>query len=288
MVNRRYIIGNTHLEIKIDRDILDDKRYLLFDDKTSKKADIFIEFNESESLPCILGANLVREKDAFFEEYLIDGKYIRVYIHKYYLIPYAVLREVEENHFECIYLKKYSNSYMDMNGIFSNIAFERVMIKNNNLVFHASLIDYKGKGILFSGPSGIGKSTQADLWEKYGEAEVINGDKVIINKIDDTWYGYGSPFAGSSSIYKNKRVKIDTIVFLEQANEQCVITKVNGLEAVKKIFSQTIVNMWNEEFVTRVFNLVEAMVKDINILNMYALKDKKSVDCLKMIIDEKR
>lgn len=46
---------------------------------------------------------------------------------------------------------------------------ELVFIINQGFQLHASVINWKDKGILFSAPSGTGKSTQADLWKNMKE-----------------------------------------------------------------------------------------------------------------------
>ena len=49
------------------------------------------------------------------------------------------------------------------------------------LVLHSSyIVTRTGEGILFSGPSGIGKSTQAALWERFAGARTINGDRGLV------------------------------------------------------------------------------------------------------------
>ena len=52
--------------------------------------------------------------------------------------------------------------------------------KLNALFMHASAIEYKGNGIIFAGYSGVGKTTQAELWKKHMHADIINGDKAFI------------------------------------------------------------------------------------------------------------
>ena len=51
------------------------------------------------------------------------------------------------------------------------------MLAKDAMVLHCSVLKVKSGVILFSGPSGIGKSTQAGLWTKYRKARVINGDR---------------------------------------------------------------------------------------------------------------
>lgn len=42
---------------------------------------------------------------------------------------------------------------------------------------HASLVEKDGEGVLFLGPSGMGKSTQARLWKSALDADFISGDR---------------------------------------------------------------------------------------------------------------
>ena len=90
---------------------------------------------------------------------------------------------------------------MNTKDILKNI--EQVLNSYNTFLLHSSFIKWKDKAILFTAPSGTGKSTQADLWEKYENAEIINGDRSGIRKMDGKWTAYGLPIAGSSGIYKN-------------------------------------------------------------------------------------
>lgn len=68
-------------------------------------------------------------------------------------------------------------------------------VKNNMIQLHSSLISYQGNGILFLGPSGIGKTTQAELWSKYRDALIINGDIVFVQETPDAFLGWGTPLA---------------------------------------------------------------------------------------------
>ena len=48
---------------------------------------------------------------------------------------------------------------------------------------HSSLIRSHGEGLMFIGPSGIGKTTQAELWHAYRNADIINGDMVLSSRL---------------------------------------------------------------------------------------------------------
>ena len=59
----------------------------------------------------------------------------------------------------------------------------------------ASFIRWQGRGILFSAPSGTGKSTQANLWVQHQGAEVINGDRAALRQVGGRWQAFGLPYA---------------------------------------------------------------------------------------------
>ena len=152
-----------------------------------------------------------------------------------------------------IFIKKDCNNVNNTIEIFKLLMLEKLFSLNNIILLHSSYIKYKNKSILFTAPSGTGKSTQAELWEKYAGAEIINGDRVAINKNNGKWCAYGLPFAGSSRIYKNVTTPIGTIVILRQSKENS-IKKLNKLEAFRYIYSETTINSWHKGYINTIIN----------------------------------
>ena len=72
--------------------------------------------------------------------------------------------------------------------------------------------------MLIAGYPGIGKSTQADLWQRYEGAELLNGDRTVLRRIDGVWTAFGSPYAGSSNCFVNESRPVRAIVLLSQGS----------------------------------------------------------------------
>ena len=72
-------------------------------------------------------------------------------------------------------------------NLMNYLAFEDVLVNHQGFILHSSFISWQNNGILFTAPSGTGKSTQADLWKKYEDADIYNGDRTIIRKILRFW-----------------------------------------------------------------------------------------------------
>ena len=65
---------------------------------------------------------------------------------------------------------------------------------------------------MFLGPSGIGKTTQAELWHTYRDAVIINGDIVFVQETEGNFLGWGTPWHGSSPYCENASVPVDALI----------------------------------------------------------------------------
>ena len=105
------------------------------------------------------------------------------------------------------------------------------------LELHASVIANGGRGYLFLGKSGTGKSTHSNLWLKYVEgSELLNDDNPIIRVSEDGIARvYGSPWSGKTPCYRNMDVPVGAFVNLHQAPENR-IRRCNILEGYAAVY----------------------------------------------------
>lgn len=128
---------------------------------------------------------------------------------------FAWMEEVSERKIICRYLEEASDRLLADRQLFYVICPEQLLNRRHGFVLHSAFVRWREKGILFSGPSGTGKSTQADLWERFEEAEILNGDRTVVRKVDGHWRAFGFPFSGSSDIYRNDSAPIAAVVVLQ-------------------------------------------------------------------------
>lgn len=91
------------------------------------------------------------------------------------------------------------------------------------LEMHASVPVLDGKGYLFLGHSGTGKSTHSRQWlAEWSQAFLLNDDNPVIRLMTNSEgqtvpYIFGSPWSGKTPCYRNEGYPIGGIVKLSQA-----------------------------------------------------------------------
>ena len=189
----------------------------------------------------------------------------------------------ENSIFVCDHDWKESTIYSDDEyyiSMFLEIQLYSYIMEHGALLVHSSLVDYKGDGIMFLGPSGIGKTTQAELWNKYENATILNGDMVFIRRLEDGLYGYGSPWHGSSPYFEKKKVKLKALVMLEQGKEN-IITKCEDFNKLNSFMGQVFLPYWANDKMTTCLDNIDALINNTPVYHMICRPDEDAVKMLK-------
>lgn len=167
---------------------------------------------------------------------------------------------------------------MDNRYMWASISLGQLLLSHNAFFIHSSFISINGKAILFSAPCGTGKSTQASLWEKYRDAETINGDKAGV-LVENGIYACGVPFCGTSGICKNKTLPLGAIVFLSQS-PQCCIEKLCGTDALQEILDNIYLDFLAPNEKLKFVDLAIEVIKRVPIYRFGCTPDEEAVIAL--------
>lgn len=159
-------------------------------------------------------------------------------------------------------------------GVCSRLARESVIL------CHGSLIEYNGRGIMFTGNSGIGKTTQAMLWAEHNDAAIINGDKVFLSFDGQTVKAHGSPWKGSSPYCLNKSVELSAIVILGRSSKTKV-ERLNSSQAADNIIPHIFLPYWDESCLACALETTDNIIgSPLPIFRMKCRPDRESVEML--------
>ena len=175
---------------------------------------------------------------------------------------------------------------LNIQAVLSNIMLETILLRHGRGVLHASYIRLpNGKSILFSAPSGTGKSTQAELWRRHRNAQIINGDKAIVYLTSEGVSVSSLPLCGSSGICRNVSGPLQSIVILSQSGEN-QICRLGGKDAVKALLSQLYVRRGEAEAVAGALALASEVAGRVPVFHLACLPEVSAVECLEKAMKE--
>lgn len=173
-----------------------------------------------------------------------------------------------------IYLQEY---------LITGVYFFEIALRENIISLHASAIVYNDNAILFSGPSGTGKSTQAQLWcNNYSTVKYINDDKPLLRiNSENKVIVYGSPWSGKSYLNENVSYPLKTICFLEQSltNELVELTTSDKIKLILKNTHRSFIKENQEKLLENINRLLYS-----DIYKYKCLPNQTSVSYLRSFI----
>lgn len=130
------------------------------------------------------------------------------------------------------------------------------------LLFHSSVTVLDGKGYMFLGHSGTGKSTHSKQWkEAFPACELLNDDNPAVRIWPDgTVRVYGSPWSGKTPCYKNDSAPVQALVQLAQAPEN-KITRLKMTQAYPYILASVSGLKVMPEMMDRIFDSIARLLE---------------------------
>lgn len=160
--------------------------------------------------------------------------------------------------------------------------------EKNTLLFHAAVVSHRGKGYMFLGPSGTGKSTHARLWlRNIKGAELVNDDNPVVRIGDDgIAMVFGSPWSGKTPCYRNVGYPIGGIVQLSQAprNE---IGRLSAIRAYAAIMQSVSGKRWERRIADGVHSTQSRLTASVAVWHMQCLPDKEAAEICETAVTEK-
>lgn len=165
---------------------------------------------------------------------------------------------------------------------------EHLIARNQGFLLHASYIERNGKAILFTAPSGTGKSTQAALWQTLRGARQLNGDRAAV-RLDGNGrvWAAGIPFSGSSGLCENETLPLEAVVYLAQAPETR-ITRLSGAAGFRRVWEGCSVNTWNRQDVAACSQTVMEVLAQVPVFQLACTPDASAVTALERALMELR
>lgn len=158
----------------------------------------------------------------------------------------------------------------------------QLAIRHGGIFLHASYIDFGGEAIVFTAPKGVGKSTQAALWNTHRGAPIVNGDRALLWKLDGHFCACGSPYCGTSKICHNVTLPLRAIVILGQAPENSV-RRATAREAFAALLNGCSYEPTTPS-ASDAIGLIEQVISDVPFYRLDCVPDESAVQALEEVL----
>lgn len=166
---------------------------------------------------------------------------------------------------------------------------------------HSASILYRDQVWLFSGHSGMGKSTHTNLWKEQFGTEIINGDLNLIgwSNSEQTNIGqsvdkpgskghpivYGMPWCGTSGIASTKSYPLGGIVLLGRSDNDHFESLTNDQKIVR-VMQRMISPVWTEDMLETNLKCAAKLAKEVPIYYLLCTKEPSAAYVMKARIDK--
>jgi hypothetical protein len=148
------------------------------------------------------------------------------------------------------------------------------------LEMHAAVVVRgDGRGNLFLGHSGTGKSTHARMWlQAFPDAWLLNDDNPILRVMEDGEVRvYGSPWSGKTPCYNNAHARVGGIIKLSQAPHN-QIRKLSLPEAYAYILSSASGLKIERQMTDNMYNTIRDIITQVGCYHMECLPNTEAAE----------
>lgn len=279
----QYIFAGKRIEICSQLPLDEDERSALFRSTQEAAPDIRIIFKRCGALPEFCGDPIWQSDH--FRLFASDRQQLIQTLDMRSGYPYmAAVLSPDSPQIELWATEDFPPEPVRMQQIWQAVSLPSQLLRCGVLSLHSASVLTDGGVILFCGRSGIGKSTQAELWRVSEGAQVLNGDRNAVTFHDSGALAHGLPFCGTSGICRSYDLPLRAIVALEQSAEN-EISRLSGAYALQALVSNALGLLPGDSSMRR-WELMTQCAAGVPIYHLACTPDKRAVELLKTTLKE--
>ena len=141
------------------------------------------------------------------------------------------------------------------------ILLARLLADRSGCYMHSDGVNMDGRGFLFVGHSGAGKSTIArQLADK---SEILCDDRMIVRKWDNGWRIHGNWSHGTMPVVSAGDAPLEAIFFLEKADENRIVPVESPMAAISMLLGCLVKPLVTADWWEKMLSLVEDLARDV-------------------------
>jgi len=137
-----------------------------------------------------------------------------------------------------------------------------ILAQRQGAIIHAAGIVINGKGYIFPGKSGAGKSTMTRQFAGRRGIGLLSDDRVVVRKEEGAFRAYGTPWPGEEGIAENMNVPLSGLFFIAHGSENR-IKEISAQEALERLLPVTSIPWYDRDVVPKMLDFCGDLVSHI-------------------------
>ncbi|MCP4716652.1 MAG: hypothetical protein GY868_16145 [Deltaproteobacteria bacterium] len=146
-------------------------------------------------------------------------------------------------------------------------------------VHACGIVDDRGRGHLFLGESGAGKSTMARLWHTACGARILSDDRIILRNINGNYRIYGTPWHGEEAFACPDHAPLHAVYFLSKAPHN-TLAPTTKTDTVSRLLACSFVPLYRREALECALAFLQKTAETIPAYDLGFVPDKSAVDLI--------
>ncbi|MCD7841505.1 MAG: PqqD family protein [Lachnospiraceae bacterium] len=211
------------------------------------------------------------------------GNFLQIHFPQAPQIQEMILRK-DEAYARCICTPPLEGQVVT--DLFHAIRFAYLYLAQKKGIYalHSASILYQGKAWLFSGPSGTGKSTHTEIWNRLFGVPILNGDLNLLTIRNGTPYVCGLPWCGTSGISTTEEYPLGGVILLKQSRHNLCQTPDADRQIL--LLSQRFISpVWTRNQLESNLRFAEAVSLLVPVRRLNCTKEDEAAIYMKELID---
>lgn len=164
----------------------------------------------------------------------------------------------------------------------SEVLAVHLLSRGRGAELHAVGIDDNGRGDLFCGVSGAGKSTTSYLWQGELGVQILSDDRIIARKHGDRFWIYGTPWHGEAQFASPHSIPLSRLFMLRHGTENHV-RDLSRSEAVARLMTCCFATFWDRDGMAFTISFLEELAKSVPCYELSFVPDHSVVDFVRSL-----
>jgi len=141
------------------------------------------------------------------------------------------------------------------------------------------VVDSSGRGHLFVGQSEAGKTTMARLWQNVPGVTVLSDDRIILRKVNESFWMYGTPWHGEAMLASPDRAQLSRVYFLSKGTKNELLP-LRKSDAAGRLFACSFPPFYSRQGVGFTLGFLTELVQSIPCYELRFLPDESVLEFL--------